>query len=395
MTIQQNTRTLAVLIFSVWATMASGDLYLPSMPAMAKYYNTTDDWLDLTVTANIACFTIFGILYGPLTDAYGRRKIFLFGMGIFVLGSCICASIPSLPWMIFGRFVQGAGSCVADIIVLSVVRDLYSGDKCAKVMSTMEMFMVISPTVAPILGGFIAKAVGWEANFYVILAFSIVAFFLIYLGLPETLPKKKRRPLKLRSILFEYKKLFKDKCFTGYCLVSGFVFSGLFVIIVGLPYLYQDIYGFSVLDFTYYMALGAIVYIAAAEINRRTVEHFGAKKLLWWGVNAFFVTGLINLVVAYTWSMDPIIVRISTAAYIFCMGFTVSNSAAIAIESNPEKAGTASAFLIAVEMLLSSIAITLTGYFYENSFPPIAWLLVLFAMLSLVTCYVVRKMESN
>ncbi len=391
----KRSRFLYLLIIAIWATMAAGDLYIPSLPVMAKYYKTSDNWLNLTVTANLLCFPLIGVFYGPLSDAYGRRKIFIIGMGIFLLGSAICAFIPSLPIMIAGRFIQGAGTCVADILAIAMIRDLYSGNRSAKVLTVLELYIATSPAVAPILGGFISEYVGWQYNFYLIFAMSCAAFLLLFFRLPETLPEEKRTTITLKKIYFSYKEILLNKEFFGYSIVSGFVFSGLFVIIVGTPYLYQEVFGFDVLHFTLYLLAGVIAYVFAAEINRRTVEKLGAKYLLWKAIKFFFAMGISNVIVAYIFPTDPSVIRFSTAAYIFFMGFIISNSASVALDVFPEKAGTASAALIAIEMLLSSIFITLTGYFYKDSFEPLAWLIFSASTGAFCVCYYIRDVKKN
>ena len=371
--------------------MSAGDLYIPSLPVMAEYYKSSDDWLNLTITVNLLCFPFIGIFYGPLSDAYGRRKIFIIGMGIFLLGSFICALIPNLFFMILGRFIQGTGTCVADILALAMIRDVYSGNKSAKAITVLELYIAVCPAVAPIIGGFVAKYVGWQYNFHLIFIGSCLSFFLLLWKLPETLPKERRVAFSLKNVCYIYKDILKDKNFLGCALISGFVFSGLYVLIVGTPYLYQEVFGFDVLMFTIYLLAGVIAYIFAAEINRRTVEVLGAYYLMWRGVIFFFAMGFVNVAVAYVWPMDPDIIRAATAAYVFFMGFAISNSTAIALDIFPEKAGSASAALIAVEMLLSSIFITLTGYFYTDSFKSIAWLLCAASTAAFFSCYIMKK----
>lgn len=381
---------LPLLIIAVWATMSAGDLYIPSLPIMTEYYQASDDWLNLTITVNLLCFPVVGIFYGPLSDAYGRRKIFIIGMGIFLLGSLICALIPNLFFMIVGRFIQGAGTCVADILALAMIRDVYSGNKSAKAITVLELYIATCPAVAPIIGGFIAKYAGWQYNFHLIFIMSFLSFSLLLWRLPETLPEERRVLFSFKAIYEAYRGILKDRTFLGCSLISGFVFSGLYVLIVGTPYLYQDVFGFDVLMFTIYLLAGVIAYIFAAEINRRTVESLGSGYLMWRGIVFFFSMGVVNVLVAYIWPMDPDIIRAATAAYVFFMGFAISNSTAIALDIFPDKAGSASAALIAIEMLLSSIFITLVGYFYTDSFESIAWLLFVASTAALLSCYIIK-----
>src|SRR5262249_12264350 len=164
----------------------STDLYLPSLPGLARYFDVSVADAQLTLSSFLIGLATAQLIYGPLSDRFGRRPVLLVGLAIYVIASIVCAFAPSVPVLIFMRFLQAVGACVGPVLGRAVVRDVHGRDGAARVLAYMSAAMALAPAIGPIIGGFLEEWYSWRANFLALVCYGIVGLVLTWQILPET-----------------------------------------------------------------------------------------------------------------------------------------------------------------------------------------------------------------
>jgi DHA1 family bicyclomycin/chloramphenicol resistance-like MFS transporter len=198
---------LTIMIFASGASILSTDLYAPTLPHLPAYFGTDAATVQLTMALNLGAYALAQLIWGPLADRFGRRGIFVLGMGAFALTVVAAALSQTIGQLIVARVLMGAAASVEAVLVLAVIGDLYEGEKSAKVFAIYGMVISLVPAAGPIIGGFVFEWFGWRANFYLLAGIVVLVFALGLVRLPETLPTAERTALRLREIVVGYGQL--------------------------------------------------------------------------------------------------------------------------------------------------------------------------------------------
>lgn len=346
------------------------DFYLPSFPALAQAFGTDVEHVQLSLSAYFAGLAIGQLLYGPLADRYGRRKPLLLGVSIFTLASLACAYAPNLEWLIGARFVQALGGCAGMVISRAVVRDLCDPIAAAKAFSQLMLVMGLAPILAPLGGGALLGAFGWQSIFYCLTGFSALAGLAIGLRLPETIPAGPRPPLG--GALGEYRRLLGDRAFLTYALTGGVAIAGMFSYIAGSPFVFIQLYGVAPEHYGWVFGSNAAGFILMAQVNAYLLRYRGPGFWLRRAVWVYFGCGLILLTVtllrpAHLW---PLLMPLFGC--IASLGFLMPNSSACAMAGQGRHAGSASALMGSLQFSVAAGASALVGALHDGSALPMA-----------------------
>src|SRR3990167_8835563 len=153
-----------LLLLSLLATCVEVDISVPGFPNIAQYFGVREGLIQLTIAYNFLGFCISALIYGPLSESYGRRRIMLFGNGLMVIGAVGCVYAPTIDILFFSRFIQGLGASTAVVLVFAMIADLYENQKAMRLIGFTNAFLSSSMAVAPVIGGFINEAIGWRGN---------------------------------------------------------------------------------------------------------------------------------------------------------------------------------------------------------------------------------------
>ena len=289
------------------------DMALPSLPATAEALLAPPATVQLTVTLFLAGFAVAQLLYGPLSDRIGRRRVLLGGLVVYVVGGLACWAAPSAPLLVAGRLLQALGAGSGPVVGRAVVRDLYAPAQAARVLGYMGTAMALTPILAPIVGGVVHVAFGWRAV-YLVLATCGAVFLAVSAWLvPET--NRQRDPGQLRTSIAV---LLADRRFLGYVLVAALMFGGQFAFISGSSFVLievlavsPDVYG---LCFGF-VALGIMTgsFLAARFVSRVGIDGLiAAATCLGAGAGCL----MAGLAVAGVWTVPALIVPM----YAFAVG---------------------------------------------------------------------------
>lgn len=318
------------------------DMYLPSMPTIAQDFNVADATVQLTISCYLLGFSFGQLLFGPITDSYGRRYVLIAGLIIFIVAALICGIASNINQLITARFFHGIAAAATSIVINALMKDIYCDrDEFSKMMSFVMLISNVAPLLAPIIGGFILYWFNWQANFYTISLTALIGLALVIIFIPETLSKAKRSKFSFTRILSNFIMLFRHGQVLAYMMIGAFAGAGLFSFLSLGPFVYMNLHGVASTHFGYYFALNIVVMVFMNTLNSRLVKHVGSFKMMQLGLFIQFVMA-IGLMIVTLFNLGFIYLVICIAGYIGCMSTIGGNSMAIILDFYPHIAGTAS-----------------------------------------------------
>lgn len=312
------------------------------------------------------------ILYGPLSDRFGRRKPMLFGIAIYILCAIGIVVVPSFGAMLVLRFIQGAGAAATRVITISIVRDVYGGRAMAEVMSLIMMVFMIVPIIAPGTGQLIMFLGNWHLIFVFIAIVSLCIGFWMYARLPETLDAADVRPFTVSSILDGFRIVLTNRIALCYTIASTFIFGALFGFINSAQQIYGGIYQLGVW-FPVAFAAVAVFMSTASFLNARFVGRFGMRRLSHGSLIGFItITFLWMLVQVFGPQPMPILLfLVFFSLAMFQFGWIGSNFNSLAMEPLGHVAGTASSVLGFMSTVGGSVIGVVIGQAFDGTALPL------------------------
>lgn len=364
--------------------------FLPSLPAMTEHFATDYGVMQLSVSLYLAATAVIQLMVGPLSDRFGRRKVLLGSTAVFVLATIGCMVAPTIELFLVCRMLQAAVA-VGFALSRAIVRDMVPQDQAASMIGYVTMAMSLAPMLAPMLGGALEEAYGWQATFVFLLLSGLAILALTWADLGET---AKIRPSSLRAQLAATPELFASRRFWGYVFSAAFASGAFFAFLGGAPYVASEVYGLSAFWAGVGFGAPAIGYAFGNFLSGRFSVRFGINRMILWGT---IVTGI-------GMALSVLITGLGLgSAYVFfgfCTavgignGLVMPNASAGMLSVRPHLAGTASgvgsSIMIAGGAALSALAGALLQL-GETSLPLQVIMLVtsIFAYLSIA--YVIRR----
>ncbi|MEU3986540.1 multidrug effflux MFS transporter [Streptomyces sp. NPDC026672] len=354
-------RTVLMLGSLVAVGPLTTDMYLPALPAVARQLDTSAASVQLTLTATLIGLALGQLVAGPMSDALGRRKPLLIGLGVHIVASALCAVAPNLAVLDALRMLQGLGAATSTVITMAMVRDLYEGARAAGLLSRLMLVMGVAPILAPTFGGVVLTATSWRGVFVVLAALSVVITVVTARALPETLPAQRRRSGGLGQSMKDYATLLRDRRFVGLVLVAGLAMSTIFAFVAGSPFVFQDHFGLDEQEFGLVFGAGALWVVLATQLNVRVLRRRTPMQVL---VRAGVVAtagGVLLVVCGATGAGGIVGVLAPLWLTLFATGFAMPNAPALALSRHGRVAGTAAALLGAVQFGIGALVSPLVG----------------------------------
>ncbi|QIC70611.1 multidrug effflux MFS transporter [Acinetobacter indicus] len=343
---------------------AAIDMYLASMPNMAKDLNTSYASTQITLTVFLIFMGLGQLFFGPWSDAIGRKKPLLIGLITYIGASIWAALASNLESLIFARAVQGIGASMAIVVVMSMVRDLTEGAAAAQLYALLNTIVALGPIVAPAIGGVIGAHYGWRGVMFALGGLGIVVLVNTVCTLKESLAVKDRIKLNISSITKIYLNILKNKIFTFNLLALSAVYFFLFAYIGGSAFVYQTNYGLSTEQFGLVFGLTSISLVLGASSSAFFVKKMSIIRLAMIGALVMLV-GSVTCIVMHIFNIGLIGTVFGIALGLFGLGILEATLMAIAMESQKVALGSSAALLGAVPMLLSSTATPIAGQLVE------------------------------
>ncbi|MEQ1490432.1 MAG: multidrug effflux MFS transporter [Terricaulis sp.] len=368
-----STFELVAMVASLSALNALAiDIMLPALPQIGAAFNlTNDNDRQLVIVCYVALFGVAQLVYGPLADAFGRRSVLIYALGIYIVGSILCVIAPNFELFLAARALQGIGAAATRVIATAVVRDLTEGRRMAQVMSmAMTVFMIV-PILAPGMGQLILFVAPWRWIFGALLIYALLVLAWALFRLPETLRAGNRTPFNPPAIAAAYLSVLRERQTVGYMIATTFVTSCLFGYITSSEQLFVDVYALGP-AFPLAFASIAIAISAGTFLNSRLVIQHGMRKLSHTMIIGFTISALVLAAIAQL-GLASFPVFTTMLAITFAMfGLIASNFNALAMEPVGRVAGSASALYGAVTSTGGAIFGALIGRAFDGTVVPFA-----------------------
>lgn len=356
----------ALSAFSPFAT----DTYLGGMPAMARDLGSDLARIQLSLSSYFLGMCLGQLLYGPLCDAWGRRRPLLVGAAVFVLASLLLMLVNDAGLLIGGRFVQAMGGCAGVIVARAVIQDLLQGREAARALTLMMMVQGLGPVLAPLVGAGLIALGGWRSVFAFMALFSGLCWLAVLWRLPETLPPAARVPLRPRALAATFGGLLGQRAFLLPTLTGAVAMAAMFAYITGSPGVFVQQHGMSPAHYGWLFASNGLGMVLAGQLNVRLLRRHAPAQVLRWTTWVMTAAALALLLLgrqASTWALIvPLFLCIA------CVPLVAANSTALAMAAGRKMAGSASSLLGAVQFGFAALASTLVGVLENGTALPMA-----------------------
>ncbi|MEO0829289.1 MAG: multidrug effflux MFS transporter [Pseudomonadota bacterium] len=378
-------RFIALMALLTASTAFGIDMMLTSLPAIAAELSPEQpNHAHYVLTAFFVGVGVGTFVAGPLADGIGRRPVVLLGLGFYALGSVFAALTHDMTLLLVGRFLQGFGAAGPRVAVMAIVRDRFEGRYMAQAVSFITMVFTLVPGVAPLLGDVISRAFGWRAVFWAFGVFALTVGTWFTLQQPETLPRSARRPLALRDIGREARRVLSYRIVLQAIIVLSLALAILIAVLSSSQAVFHQVFDLE-RAFPYVLGANSVLAGCFSFANARLVIRFGPVTLIQWALRANLALAAA-LVIAQWWlppngASTVIVFSIWMLLPFAVLGLTAGNLTAMALQPLGAIAGTATTVLTASSMLLGGIfAVPISQNFDGTPWPLLYGALLLLAL---------------
>jgi DHA1 family bicyclomycin/chloramphenicol resistance-like MFS transporter len=354
------------------------DMYLPALPTIAAVLDTPTAAVQMTLMSYFVGFGLSQLVYGPLSDMFGRKTPLYFGLSLFIAASLGCALAPGIGWLIFFRLFQGIGGA-STVMVRAIVRDLHTGIEATRLMSFVMLVFSVSPILAPLTGSALIVPFGWRAVFVAVAVLAVLGLCMIIFALPETRPKPLRVKSELHEMLAGYGRLLRDPRFLGLTFIGGLGLSSFFTFLASSSFIYIGHFGLTPTMYSFAFSINAVGFIGASQFSAALGARYGMARVISVAVSNFtvFTAALFLMVLA---GADSLLILIPMLFAAFaCLGLVIPTAMVLALEDYGEIAGMAAALGGTLQMIAGGATVALVSLFYNGTVLPMVAVIALCA----------------
>jgi len=357
------------------------NILVPSMPGLEKSFGVSYGTVQLTLTLYLIGMAVCQLIYGPASDHFGRRPMLLAGMMLFFAASLAASLAPNIYFLIAARLVQAIGGSAGIVLARAMVRDVYSREKSASMISYITMAFVVAPMIAPALGGLLEEYAGWRVGFMLLAALGAAVLAAAWATLPET--HVHRHTTVNLGFASNAAVLMTHRQFRTYALTLAFTSSIYYAFLGGAPHIVIDIMQRSPLEYGLWFISISATYMVANFLSGRYTQSFGIDRMIFTG-NVIAVVGcLFCLGAALTDHLTPATLFLPVAFAGFGNGLTLPNGTAAAISVEPRMTGAAAGMAGFVQMVMGSSASQVVGSFQDGLPMLVFWFMAAFSVAAL------------
>ncbi len=374
-----------ILMASLMSVVAiSIDAILPALGQIGSDLGATHpNQPQYIIGILFAGMAIGQLIYGPMSDSLGRKKVLYVGLALYAIGSLVCYLSPDMNQMFIGRFIQGLGIASPYISTMAIIRDKYEGRDMARVMSLVMVIFILVPCIAPTLGQGIIMISSWRGIFIFYIVMITAMFTYIFFRLEETLLPEKRVKFNISNLTNGFKTVFTNRHTVGYTLCLGFVFGGFLGYLNSAQQIFQIQFDTGNL-FTVYFGALALVFGASSLVNSHFVKRLGMRHICLRGIIITIISSAIFLGLHFVADIQLWMFLIYAAIIFFVFGLMFGNLNSLAMEPMGNIAGLAAAVIGFTASIIDMIIGAVIGQLYDNTLIPISTGFLITGILSLL-----------
>ncbi|RTI62711.1 Bcr/CflA family drug resistance efflux transporter [Campylobacter jejuni] len=385
-----------IIILALMSSIAplSTDMYLPALSHVEQSFQTNSFLTQLSLASFFIAFALGQLIYGPLSDIFGRKIPALVGIFFFIISSLFCVIIDDIYAFIALRFFEALGGCAGVVIARAIVNDLFEIKEAAGIFALMMVFSSLAPMLSPTFGGILLEYFSWHSIFATLFALGILLFLMILFGLKESAPHLKNKKFSHHEAMKSYKFVLSDKRFLVYILCASFALAAMFAYITGSSFVFTQFFGLSEQKFALLFGANALGFVICANINARLVLKYESEKILAKALMIMFISTVILLVNAF-FHPNFLLFELSIFTSIVMLGFIAPNTTTLAMARFKEHSGTASAMLGTVQFGFAGLISFVVGAINANTPIILAFVMCACVLVANGVYFLTRRKNEN
>jgi DHA1 family bicyclomycin/chloramphenicol resistance-like MFS transporter len=363
---------LFLIIVVFIAACIETDIYLPAFPDMMAWFSVSESAIQGLLTWNFVGICVSGPLYGPLSDAYGRKKPLMAALAIFLLGSIVALLSQNIDQMLWGRILQGLGSGGCFTLGTAIIFDSFQKERAIAATNALNTIVPLIMAAAPMLGGYLNHTYGFRSNFLAIVLFVLLSFVVCLFFFKETLPVKNRMPMRMRPILKDFKRAFTSLPFWQLTAVTSLLFAGYIAFLSGTSILFVVELGMSKKIFPFIQ--GAILggWVLGSLALNRCIAKWGIPKIKRSGIFACIAGAVLLVIATLLAPRDPYFLTLGMVIYAFGANWLIGLYFPESMEILPDIKGIAASLLTSARLFVAAVVVGFSGAIYNATIYPLS-----------------------
>ncbi|WP_299494171.1 multidrug effflux MFS transporter [uncultured Shewanella sp.] len=377
-----------IMIFIFLAAAMETDIYLPAFPDILHALHTNESMVQRILSINFIGVCIGSLLYGPLSDHFGRKPVLMFGFSLFTLASVGCVFALSIEQLLLFRLIQGFGSAACIIVGTAMIFDLFEEEQAAKMVSDLNTLVVSLIALAPLIGGWINVNWGYQASFVFIAGLVLVSALKCWWFIPESLAVSKRKKLKPVTVMYDYKQVLSTSAFWYNTLATSLMLSAYLVFVSNMSLLFINELHVVKAHFPYFQIAILGTFVLVSINNGRLIDKWGMEGLKYFGL--LVITGAAVL---FLFSTEQQLASPFYLTAVMCL-FSVGAGCSIGIfftqsmQACPDLTGIAASLVTAIRLCIVAVAIDFSSAQYDGSATSVVLSVAVFVALLVLVCFV-------
>lgn len=363
--------TVSLAILTAMSPLAI-DTYLSAMPEIATFFGVSIGMVEITLTLYFLGFAVGNFLGGPLSDAFGRKKLALTGILLYGVSASIIPFTNRIEEVWILRAIQAFGGGFASVTAMVFVRDWFEGKQVARLATIISMIMMFAPLLAPIIGTGLSEWLGWQSIFYFLAIYSLILFIVFALVIPESRDRALiTHKITGKQFIGKYQEFFRSKPAVMLLFATAFALSGMFVFITSSSFMYLKFFNMGTRIFPVLFASNVLLNVLLSMMNNRLLKKFEPAQMLRTGLTLQLLAGISIFAFTIDGKAHFLPVFLSIVLYVGSLGMVFGNSTAIILNLMPKIAGSANAMIGVTRFVISFVVGSLPAIFYTGNLIPV------------------------